>query len=503
MPAHGASRPVSLSVETIVSYELNVRLRSNNNLNARFTIATLAMQAILWSSVARSQPLEWSLRPYRIKTFLAVDGPSGASHPLARTLPKYLSERVVTAVGPLWDFEIEVTSGGRRPRILEQIDSLSGDSAADFDFAGDKIVLLGVRWSAGGYELSAREFDVYVQRWGPVLRRDGRQQSALPEQLLDLLWRAVAPLAKVEVDEKDPLRVVLTPRGVDLPQQIADHKTIRAGDVMLPFVRRTDRNGAALPKGVQAVPWTFVETASIQDDGRLVGRLHSGIRRPLGVGRRGRIEQVAIALRGDPTATTLKLVSRSKSEEPLVGYEVHFQRPGSDESTLLGLTDKEGAIQVAPGDEPVQWLTIKNGGELLARLPLAPGAESEISVRVVEDDIRFQAQTRLAAMREELVDVIARRSILMARVRQKIEAGDFKLAQELLTSIDQLPGYSYFNQVLTRERRLHRGADAKVQQRIEQLISATESVLNQYLDVRPIRELQQEIRTEQSKSGGS
>jgi uncharacterized protein HemY len=119
-----------------------------------------------------------------------------------------------------------------------------------------------------------------------------------------------------------------------------------------------------------------------------------------------------------------------------------------------------------------------------------------------DDEARLQAETRLAALREELIDVVARRNILMARARQKIEAGDFKTAQELLTAIDRLPGRSQFNQELARERRLIRAGDARAKSRIEQLIGGTEVVLNQFLDARPVRELQQELRSAENEPVG-
>jgi hypothetical protein len=144
-------------------------------------------------------------------------------------------------------------------------------------------------------------------------------------------------------------------------------------------------------------------------------------------------------------------------------------------------------------------LFIKHGGQLLAKLPVVPGAEPEIVVPLPDDDMRLEAEARLAAMREELVDVVARRNILMARARQKIEAKDFEAAQELMRSVDQLPGRSQFNLTLTTASRLLRSDDPQIQRRIDQLFQATETVLSQYLDARAISELHEELRSAQRK----
>jgi hypothetical protein len=135
----------------------------------------------------------------------------------------------------------------------------------------------------------------------------------------------------------------------------------------------------------------------------------------------------------------------------------------------------------------------------LAKLPVVPGAEPEIVVPLPDDDMRLEAEARLAAMREELVDVVARRNILMARARQKIEDKDFEAAQELMRSVDQLPGRSQFNLTLTTASRLLRSDDPQIQRRIDQLFEATETVLSQYLDARAISELHEELRAAQRK----
>lgn len=474
------------------------------NIAGRLLIAALPMCSLAWSANGAAQQLEWSLRPYRVHLVVAVEGPGGAADLYAETLPKYLAERAAGAIGPLWELDVQLAAGVMRHRALYELETFHGDPDAAFGFKGDKLVFLGVSWRADGYVLLAREFDSHVRRWGPLLRREAPQHAALPEQLFNLLWQVVAPLAHLDVDLEDPQRAILTPRGSSLPRNTADVPSIGPGEVMLPVLRRTTRTGELAPDGIRAIPWTYIETVETQEDGRLVGRIHSGTRRPLGAGRRGRIEQVAIVLRQDAVDTMVTLVSRSNPQQPLVGYEVRSHDSGSDEknAVLVGLTDGRGAVRVGRTSTPVQFLTIKNGGSPLARLPIVPGVEPRIEVRVADDQTRFQAEVRLAALREELIDVVARRNILVARVRQKMDAGDFKTAQELLTAIEQLPGHSQFNQELTRERRLQRASDARAQQRIEQLIAGTEIVLNQFLDVRPIRELQQEFRTRQSQSDG-
>jgi hypothetical protein len=435
----------------------------------------------------------WDYQPYRIHAVLAVDAPSGQSQEIAVELPKYLQRRVHVAIGPLWSLDIELATGSMRHRIFSAVAKTGDEPPVEFPAVGDKLILLAVRWSPDGFALTAREFDRYVQRWGMPIRMSCRQQQALPEQLFAITWQAVAPLVQLELDPDDEQRVRLMPRGAALMRAGSDALSLTPGDVLLPVFRRTTRGGEVIESGIQAVPWTYVEVAESEDE-TIVARIHSANRRPFGVRRQGYVEQLAIAIRAQPAETVLRLHSRTAPDKPLVGYQVFSQNPGDEALTRLGSTNRDGTLPIPPGKSRIRTLYLKNGGQLLARLPIVPGAESQIDVPLPDDDPRLAAEARLAALREELIDVVARRNILMARVRQKIRESDFNTAQKLLADADQLPGRSQFNLTLSTAARTQRSDDPQIQRRIDQLIEATQTVMNQYLDLRPINQLHDELR---------
>jgi hypothetical protein len=115
--------------------------------------------------------------------------------------------------------------------------------------------------------------------------------------------------------------------------------------------------------------------------------------------------------------------------------------------------------------------------------------------------VRLQAAARLASLREDLIDVVARRNIFMARVRRQIEENNFERARDLMKELEDLPGATQFRQTLDREARLHKSKDPQVQRRIDQLFIATEVALGQFLDPRPIGELREELQ--QAQASGS
>jgi hypothetical protein len=441
----------------------------------------------------------WDIESYRIHAVLAIDAPGEQADQLAAELPPCLEARAAAALGALWRLELELAAGPVRHRLLSGMNEATESDLLDATTAEDKQVWLTVRATPWGYELAAREYDRYVQRWSATIRSRTRQRDALPEQLFALVRRVVAPLAQFHLDPDHNDLVVLAMRGASLPRRSGDFQWVEPGEVFLPILRRTTREGELVENGIQAVPWTYIEVIGSDDSppdrGEITGRVQSGTRRPLGVRRRGRIEQVAIAMRADPRTTVVGLRSRTDSAKPLVGYEVDVQSTEAPATRrLVGLSDNRGEVCIEPGPTPILLLYVESGGELLARLPIVPGVDDRLDVPLVDDDPRLRASARLAAMREDLVDLVARRNIFMARVRQEIEEKNFSRARELLESLDELPGRAQFNLTLQREARLHRASDPQVQRRIDRLFSATQTVLSQFLDPRPISELHDQLR---------
>ena len=449
-------------------------------------------------AVAAGPAKYWDIEPYHIHAVLAIDAPGGLAKELAAELPAYLQRRAATSIGALWRLRVELAADTARHRLLDRMEAAEVRDLLAATADEDKQVWLSVRATPWGYELAGREYDRHVRRWSATLRSRTRQRDAVAEQLFALLRRVVAPLAQFQVDRENDELMLLAMRGAALPRRSEGFQWVDPDEVFLPILRRTTREGDVVENGIQAVPWTYIELVRGDDAppaaGQLAGRLQSGTRWPLGVRRRGRIEQVAIALRADPRKTVVRMRSRSDPDKPLVGYEVFVQNTNDDQTRSIGLSDEQGEVRVEPGPTPIQLLYVRSGGELLARVPVLPGVDELLEVPLVDDELRLRAAARMAAMREDLVDLVARRNIYMARVRQQIVDKDFSRAGELLESLDELPGRAQFNQLLQREARLYRAKDQQVQRKIEQLFAATQTVLSQFLDPRQISELHDQLR---------
>jgi hypothetical protein len=461
-------------------------------------LATVVLSVDLLTGRSLAKDGGWDFEACHVQITVAIDAPGGIADQLAGDLPRYLQQRIQASLTPVWSSDVHVATGPDRPVVFV---SMATPEAPPPKLPADKdkLLLATVRWAPDAFELQAREFDRYVRRWSVPIRRESRQVAALPEQLFALIWQACSPIVQLEPDPKDAYRMVLKPRGAWLPRPAGAPPWAKPGDVFLPVLRRTTRSGELEKKdGIQYVPWTYLEVTDVKS-GAIAARILRASRRPFAAKRLGRVEQVAIALRADPDATTLRLHSRTAAAKPLVNYEVFSQNPGDEAATRIGLSDTAGQIVVAPGKQRVQFVLVKHGGQLFARVPIAAGAQSLVQVPLPDDDARLAAEAQLAALREELIDVVARRNILMSRARQKIQTKDFDAAQELLRALDDLPGRPQFNVTLTTAARTLRSDDPQMQRRIDQLFDATRSLLTQYLDLRPISQLHDELRQAQQK----
>ena len=67
--------------------------------------------------------------------------------------------------------------------------------------------------------------------------------------------------------------------------------------------------------------------------------------------------------------------------------------------TFVGRTNWNGILKVEPTEDPLRLLYVKNGGAILARLPLVPGLYSQVVADLSGDDIRLQAEAYIRVLR--------------------------------------------------------------------------------------------------------
>ena len=255
--------------------------------------------AVLLDAVHSAEKKYWDLSPYRIQLHIAVDCSAKPRATLGEELLEAIQQRVQATIFPLWSTDFSLAEGPYRNQLLSGLQHLDNRFIDEQASRFDKQLYLCVRASATGYALQSREYDCYLHRWGPMLSQNIRQEIALPERCYDLLRATFSPLATVRALPDDKLAVVLHFKGSDLPRRTKENLFVHPGDVYQPLLVRTSSTGETGPQDVREVPWTYLTlTESQQAD--WLSQVHSGIRTPFGLRRRGRVEHMAIAICGKP-----------------------------------------------------------------------------------------------------------------------------------------------------------------------------------------------------------
>jgi hypothetical protein len=453
---------------------------------------TLHCVSVAVSTAVAADGPPWEIAPYRVSVTLAIDDAARPQPRLSDDLIRGVEQRIASALRPLWQTTLTLAPNAQQRRFTFEPQPLPWNELTPEQRAFDKLLWLAVEANATGYRLTCREFDAYTRRWGPTLRRDVAQSAILAEAAFRLLTDAFTPLARVQApDDEGKSRLVM--KGGALPRGEGPDLLVAPGDVYLPLLRRTGRGGELVENGIVGIPWTYLVTTEPVRSG-WDSQVESALRGALSGRRRGAIEQIAISLRGAPEPLRVRFFARSNRDQPLIGYEV-FRLPAPKAAPeLIGLTDRNGEIVVPVGESPVSTLLLRSDGQVLAKLLVAPGTAPTIDAPIADDAIRLAAQGEVQAVREELIDVVARRAILVARVQSHLKKGEGAQARALMEELTDLPTPSTFvRRMDVVHDRLPVSDDPRVRQAVDGLFTATRDLLGRFLDSRTITNLQAEV----------
>ena len=437
---------------------------------------------------------QWQETPYRVRASIAVDDSARPQPNMEASIARHVAERVDSVIAPLWKFELHPAADAAARRFCHDPVETPRDKVPGDLKDADKHYWLSVVATPTGYDLQCRELDLYLNRWGTIHRRQVAQSSFLAEACFEILRDSFSPLAIVETIAENDKQVRLAFKGSNLPRAAEGEAFVAPNRAYLPLLRRTDRRGALAENGVQPVPWTLLATTA-QDDAGWLADVRSGVRRPFGMRRSAMIGLLAIGLNNPPGPAKVRFHSRRDAKLGLAGYDVYRSLDDGD-TQLLGVTDSNGVFATTIDDAPVATLLLRSESQLMAKLPLAAGAGEMVEIPIADNPVRLKAQSESRVVREELIDVVARRAILTSRVRAMLKAGRLEDAQKIMSELDSLPSRSSFNRdVDVLAQRTPKTDDPMVQQAINKLFAATRDLLGKFLDPRQITELQNEVNT--------
>jgi len=451
--------------------------------------------ALLAALIAGTRPAAadeqqvWELTPYRIQLIVAFAPHPELTPQLQADVRAYLAERIAALQGAAWDVTIVPAARSLQARISAAIENIAAESLPQESLKFDKVMLLAVSAAEGGYQATAREFDVRTATWSTPVERPARQLFKLRDAAVSAVFRAFAPLAKLS-GVRDG-QAVLRLRAAALPPRDRDLRPVQPGDVFLPVMRRAGdqrQSDRILP-----IPWTFCTVEEITAE-EVRCRLESGLRSPLESRPSAHVEILALGVVPPQRPSTLVLQSAAQPRQALSGYEVYVARAGAQQPVPLGRTDRQGQLLVPPGEEPLRVLLVRYGSEQVARLPLVPGLQSRLVATLPQEERQIEAEEFLSSLEDDLIDLCARRAFLLNGAQARLQARQFGQAEQFLAELRKLPEGPEFARSRAGELAKSVSADPAVQSRLEARLAEIQQVLGAQGDRKAVEQLAEQLR---------
>jgi hypothetical protein len=462
-----------------------------NALSTR-ALAAFAILFVLTAAACASDMEVWQVTPYKIRVFVAFEPCPELTAAVRKDFCRDFVDRIESVVGAPWDVTIVPAQDAERRLILYSLNDLTVEQAAKIATDCDKVMLLATKLENGVFRTTIREFDVRTQQLGPPTARAAWHLGKLRDAAIDALLAAFSPLADVETVDTQKRTTVLHLKAAGLPSRDPKLAVMQPGMIFRAFIRMNDRDGKV--RKVTPVIWTYLVVDKAAPE-RLDCRIESGMATPLNAKRRARMEQLALAIHPTATPTVLVLQSRTEPRVPLPGYQIYDYDKETKDSKLLGRSDWQGQIAIAPDKKVLRTLVVKNGGELLARLPFVAGLEPSVTAEIANDDYRLQAEGFVIGLQDQLVDLFVQRELLRRWALGRIEDGEVEQARTLFNELTKLPTGKVFTAKLTDEKKRLDTKDPVIQAKIEKLFSETKKRVDQCLDDKAIEEVADELRS--------
>lgn len=471
-------------------------------------LVALLLPAFAFPSTATADDT-WEYSPYRVRVWLAVRPSAALSDYVVGAILNELQVEAQLFAGATWRLAAEPAPESIRASLVTVLSSVDipqivGASADALD--QDKLLLLAVEEEEGEFRIACRELDCHARSFGLVYRSRTVQSRRLPHDCALAVARAFTPLVRVENSRGRSATARVRAGGLVRYDHCVSKVTV--DDVFRPVIRRNDRRGEPKEGGIQEIEWTYLVVRQEQHF-VLDCEVLSAMRNPLAGRSSASIEKLALRARPRGETTQLQLLARGENKHPLEGYEIFAKRPlppDSEEKNTavrLGLTDWRGMITVPPEEVSLRLVYVKNGSHLLARIPVVPGYLDQVKLELPSDDKRLEAEAFVKGMESMVMDLVARREILSARIDRRISQGKFKEAHELLEEIKSFRTKDDLDAMLTsRQQAGLASSDEREQQRIDYLLRGTRILLSKYLGPDKLVALERKV-AEAEETGGA
>ncbi|EGF28459.1 hypothetical protein RBWH47_00407 [Rhodopirellula baltica WH47] len=366
--------------------------------------------------------------------------------------------------------------------------------------AYDKIFIVRIRTATSPMKVESVEFDTLMRYFGDTSRATVSSFNLLPEVVGATLRDVFAPVARI--DDAGKSNAVGLVRASGLVTDKNSPALVNVGDVLVPMVRKDDRNGN--PISIGPLDWAYLLAKEL--DGRRVKMdFHAGRAGGLQGRKNARTHRIGLRIRPRKDQTLLRLHAKGDPNQPLIGYEIYEKELEGKSMTFIGRTDWNGRLDVEPTDEqPLRLLYVKNGGAVLARLPMVPGHHEKMVADLGGDDMRLQAESYIRGVQNSIIDLLAIRELFKARIMMRLERGDLEPAEELLEVLRNQPTNERLaNDMGKRQSEFIKaiGKNANQQRKVDEMFSVTREMLTKHINPKLVRDLEEAVIVAKENGG--
>ncbi len=439
-------------------------------------------------AAARPVELPWELRPYSVAVEVTLTPSATLTASSRQQFLQGLANRLQDDLGAMWEFTLIASSPAGAmpaPRLIGE----THDTARLqwLDHPAEKVIPLAVSHSRGEWSFVAREWDRASETLGPACTGAAIDDRLAVPAAANVVKRAFRTLAQVDAAAGRQITVRLRAGELIPPDDTA--LPLGPGTFLSPFVRAMNRKGEL--QKVHAIPWTLLRVEEV-DRARAEVLAFSVFPAPVGVTKK-RLESLAIETRPTHPETSLQFVPRTNKGNPVAAARVEIvdrlSAPNDPEVERVVLrTDRHGRVAVPADPVPaVRYAVISSGTAILARVPFLPGVEPELTVEVNDDSPRLSAEGEVSLLEADLIEMVARRKVLLLRAENASKAGKVDDVKALVAELRSLPTQPQFQQRIDLSRTTAvEGARAKKDQvaeaRIRKMYAALAEASKTHLD---------------------
>jgi|GEM_PF-1309769 len=386
--------------------------------------------------------------------------------------------------------------------IVPRISDLVGEIIENYD----KVFIVSVVNQRSPTEVEVVEFDTLMRHFGPVAKVKSFNRSFLPRAVALGLTKAFGPMVRIEnAGQRSALGLVRAGGLVREKDRESSPAWIRVGDVLEPMTRKNDRNGDPIMIG--PLDWAYLHVTELDghNDRNVQMDFYSGRGGGLQGRKNKRTFKTALKVRPQLESTEMRLHLQRDPDFPLIGYELYQKDLESGDMTFVGRTNWNGLLVVEPSDERLRLMYVKNGGAILARLPIVPGLYPRVVADLSGDDIRLQAEAYIRGAQNSIIDLVAIRELFKARILLRLERGEMEKAEELLTALrDQPTSEGLYGAIGKKQQEfinLLGTKNANQSRKVDEMFSNTRDLLQKHITPKLVQDLELDY-IEAQKNGG-